>query len=89
MVSIEKQREVRKKLGEYKRSFSNYFGIGIDARVGFSFEKRRTKNAFTNLVCYGCIGLFKWCRSINAIEDMIENMESETEEEDTFEIRNQ
>ena len=26
-----------------KKSFSNYFGIGIDARIGYSFDKYRTR----------------------------------------------
>lgn len=39
------------------KTFSNYVGVGIDARVSYHFEKRRTPSKFINLMLYGCIGL--------------------------------
>jgi hypothetical protein len=62
----------------FKRCFSNYFGIGIDARVGYTFDKYRTKNVFTNLICFACIGLAKLFKSSRKMEDLIETMEYES-----------
>ena len=51
-----------------KKSFSNYFGIGIDARIGYSFDKYRTRNVLTNLLCYGCIGFAKLFKRSKKLE---------------------
>jgi diacylglycerol kinase (ATP) len=59
---IKNKQEVIVEDKHIKRSFSNYFSLGIDARIGYSFDRRRTKNKFANLICYGCIGFWKWCR---------------------------
>lgn len=73
---IKNRREVVMEDQHIKRSFSNYFSLGIDARIGYSFDKRRTKNAFVNLVCYGCIGLMKWLRGRSApMDDLLHSME--------------
>jgi diacylglycerol kinase (ATP) len=37
----------------------NYFSIGIESRVGLGFDKKRTKSAACNKVCYGLEGLKK------------------------------
>lgn len=63
----------------FKRSFSNYFGIGIDARIGYSFDRRRTKKRLLNLLCYGCIGLFKWCRPSVHMDELIDTMQEHNE----------
>lgn len=57
-----------------KKSFSNYFGVGIDARIGYSFDKYRTRSVFTNLLCYACIGLAKLFKRASKVEELVENM---------------
>jgi diacylglycerol kinase (ATP) len=72
---IKNKREVIMEDKKIHRSFSNYFGVGIDARIGYSFDKRRTQSKFGNLLCYGCIGLFKWCKKAIQLHDLVENMQ--------------
>lgn len=43
----------------YKRSFINYFSLGYDARVGFGFDKNRSKSRCLNKVIYFWEGLKK------------------------------
>lgn len=44
---------------KYFRTFCNYFSFGIDGKIGYSFDKHRTKTRLGNLAMYGCIGLVK------------------------------
>ena len=39
--------------------FCNYFSFGIDGKIGYSFDKRRTKSRALNLMVYGTMGLVK------------------------------
>jgi diacylglycerol kinase (ATP) len=38
------------------KKMSNYFSIGIESRVGYEFDKRRTKSRLSNKVVYAWIG---------------------------------
>ncbi len=51
-----------------RRSFSNYFSVGIDARIGYSFDRHRTKSVFTNLLCYACIGIVKLFKRVKKVD---------------------
>jgi diacylglycerol kinase (ATP) len=44
---------------KFRKDFCNYFSFGIDAKVGYSFDKHRTGSRICNLLTYGVIGLFK------------------------------
>lgn len=52
----------------FKKSFSNYFGVGIDARTGYTFDKHRTRSVLMNLICYGCIGFMKFFKKTKKVE---------------------
>lgn len=55
-----------------KKTFSNYVGIGLDARVVYSAERQRTKNAFLNKVVYcliGCCFIFKSMKKLEEVMD--------------------
>ena len=55
-----------------KRCFSNYCSVGIDGRIGYSFDKFRSSSRFMNLAIYGGIGIqksFKKSKPINKIVD--------------------
>lgn len=39
----------------------NYFSFGLDARIGFAFEKRRTKSRCCNTCVYACQGAKRMC----------------------------
>ena len=45
----------------YRRIFQNYMSIGMDARIGLGFEKKRTKSTFYNKVRYAWEGFKKSC----------------------------
>lgn len=72
---IEDKKETIMPLKSFKKSFSNYCGVGIDARVGYTFDKYRTRSVLANLMCYGCIGFAKMFKKSRRIEDLIDNME--------------
>lgn len=77
IMRVKDKREIVLETKVLKRSFSNYLGVGIDARIGYSFDKHRTRNVFTNLLCYACIGIFKLFKRSNKMDELIENMEYE------------
>lgn len=41
------------------RHFCNYFSVGIDGKVGYSFDRHRTTTRIGNLAMYGMVGLAK------------------------------
>lgn len=45
----------------WKRKLVNYCSLGIDARIGLGFDKRRTKSRFFNKAVYACEGVKKLC----------------------------
>ena len=45
----------------YNRPMCNYFSIGVEARIGLGFEKKRTNRVITNKCVYGWEGLKKMC----------------------------
>lgn len=46
----------------FRKSFTNYCSIGMDGRVGYSFDKHRGKSRAMNLIIYACIGFGKSCK---------------------------
>lgn len=42
-----------------KKHFCNYFSIGVDGKIGFSFDMHRTSTRMGNLAMYGVMGLVK------------------------------
>lgn len=50
-----------------KRSFTNYFGIGLDARVVYSVQKKRGSNAFLNKLLYTYVGAKNFFKSMENI----------------------
>lgn len=54
-----------------KRSFTNYFGIGLDARVVYSVQKKRGSNAFLNKLLYTYVGAKNFFKSMENIEHAI------------------
>ena len=39
------------------KNFCNYFSFGIDGKVGYEFDKYRTKSRLGNLAVYGVMGI--------------------------------
>lgn len=45
------------------KKLSNYFSLGVDARIGYGFDKKRTQSACCNKCVYFCEGIKKMCLS--------------------------
>ena len=57
-----------------KRCFSNYCSIGIDGRIGYSFDKMRSSSRMMNLAIYGGIGIQKSFKKSAPINQLVEKM---------------
>jgi diacylglycerol kinase (ATP) len=53
---------------EYQKSFSNYLGLGVDARVTYAFEMNRQSTRCCNMMVYACCGLANLCKSIQELK---------------------
>jgi hypothetical protein len=62
------------------KRFTNYFSFGMDARVGFDFNRHRTQKQLLNYILYFLIGCFNEFRSIENITDIVAKMEMEEED---------
>ena len=58
----------------YKRKMSNYASQGIDARVGFGFDKKRTTNRILNKLVYGWEGIKKFLSKPSDMNKVIDSM---------------
>ena len=54
--------------------FSNYVGLGLDARVVYTMERHRTPYAFLNKVAYGLVGCLNCFRPMKKLEEKIESV---------------
>ena len=41
------------------KHFCNYFSVGIDGKVGYSFDLHRTSSRIGNMLVYGVMGIAK------------------------------
>ena len=48
--------------------FSNYVGLGLDARVVYTVERHRTPYACLNKVAYGLVGCINYFRSLKKLD---------------------
>ncbi len=51
-----------------KKHFCNYFSIGVDGKIGFSFDMHRTSTRMGNLAMYGVLGLAKSFTKTKSLE---------------------
>lgn len=60
---------------EYSRHMSNYFSIGVDARIGLGFDKKRSSSKACNRCIYLWEGLKKvCCMSTHHVQEVITTM---------------
>lgn len=57
------------------KRFTNYFSFGMDARVGFDFNRHRSQKQLVNYVLYFLIGCFNKFRSLPDITQIVTKME--------------
>ena len=41
------------------KHFCNYFSVGVDGKIGYSFDLHRTSSRIGNLIVYGTMGFVK------------------------------
>jgi hypothetical protein len=71
----------------FRRSFTNYFGIGLDGRIVYTVEKCRGSNIFLNKLKYtfqGIKNFFKSLDSINYTINVFKEMETSQSLEEPF-----
>eukprot|EP01017_Pseudomicrothorax_dubius_P040357 TRINITY_DN6303_c0_g1_i3.p1 TRINITY_DN6303_c0_g1~~TRINITY_DN6303_c0_g1_i3.p1 ORF type:complete len:363 (+),score=61.82 TRINITY_DN6303_c0_g1_i3:89-1177(+) len=59
----------------YHRKMSNYLSIGIDARIGFGFDKKRTRSTICNKCVYGWEGFKKLFTRTVPINEAVHSVE--------------
>ena len=53
--------------------------MGLDARVVYTVERKRTRNAFINKIIYGCVGFCNFFRSLKKLDSLSFVSETATE----------
>lgn len=71
IFQIRNKEEVDTKQQQLTRGFCNYIGVGTDARICYSVEKRRQRNKWLNLALYGCIGFCKLFKRIRSTHEAV------------------
>ncbi|CAD8047263.1 unnamed protein product [Paramecium sonneborni] len=79
---LQKDKDVLKQLD---KRMSNYFSIGVDARIGYGFDKKRTQSACCNKCVYFCEGLKKMCLKNPTTNQVISGMQILKEQNVTVE----
>lgn len=49
--------------------------MGIDGRIGWSFDKKRKKSRALNLLIYGCVGIAESCSPKIKMDEIVMSME--------------
>ncbi|CAD8102521.1 unnamed protein product [Paramecium sonneborni] len=60
---------------KFHKPMINYFSLGVDARIGFGFDKNRTDNQFCNKIVYCWEGFKKMFLKTPKINQSIETLE--------------
>lgn len=53
------------------KTFCNYFSFGIDGKVGYSFDKYRTKTRLGNMAVYGAMGAINHFQKNKSIDHLV------------------
>lgn len=54
---------------------TNYFSFGMDARVGYNFDKQRSNFQAVNLLLYCLLGFCNRFKKLPSVERVVANME--------------
>ena len=74
IYDVKNQQEIAREQTSFKKMFSNYVGLGLDARVVYTVERHRTPNAFLNKVVYALIGCCNFFRPMKRLEEKVESI---------------
>lgn len=64
-----------------RRHFCNYFSLGVDGKIGYSFDLHRTTSRMGNLAVYGAMGLVKSFTKTKNMSDLGVSLRDSIEEE--------
>lgn len=76
-IKNQQQRKIEKNV--LKRSFTNYVGVGLDARIVYQVERNRGRNAFFNKILYSIVGTLNYCRHLRPIDEYVYSFRQITE----------
>lgn len=74
--------EGEKKKIVFLKKMSNYFSFGVDARVGYGFDKNRTKSRFKNKTVYCWEGFKKIFTKTPKLNDVLQKAETISNKEE-------
>jgi diacylglycerol kinase family enzyme len=77
-LDVKDRKSVERKDGTLTKAFTNYVGIGVDARVTYTVEKIRTPYACINKMLYACVGFLNLLRPIKPIKKIISSFTEST-----------
>jgi len=60
----------------FKKLMCNYFSFGVDSRIGYGFDKGRTKSRCGNKVVYAWEGFKKFFTKTPRLNDIVENIQN-------------
>ena len=52
------------------KTFSNYVGIGLDARIVYTVERKRTNNAFINKIIYAGVCVCNCFKKLKKLDEL-------------------
>lgn len=61
------------------KSFTNYFGIGLEARVVYTVEQHRGSNAILNKIIYTLVGARNFFKPMPALVEHIKHFKQTDE----------
>lgn len=65
---------------------TNYFSFGMDARVGFNFDRKRSNFQLLNLIIYCFIGFCNRCKTIPSVEKVVTDMKQGEQEDGEMDL---
>lgn len=60
----------------FKKLMCNYFSFGVDSRIGYGFDKGRTKSRLGNKCVYFWEGLKKFFIKTPKLNEIVENIQN-------------
>lgn len=58
----------------FTKKMSNYCSVGVDARIGYGFDKHRTQSKHINKICYCLEGLKKMFIRTKKINEVVQDL---------------
>jgi diacylglycerol kinase (ATP) len=63
-------------INSFKKLMCNYFSFGIESRIGYGFEKGRTRSRLGNKIVYAWEGFKKFFKKTPKVNDIVENLQT-------------